>query len=259
MSALDKIELIENKKLGLVDLAMLLIVMQQLFEVTHRKFTIKNQSHKEGSTDYIYEIHGDLSDIGCFSGAVLNALGQFITIASKVSWEEPKEEYAVKKLNHYKNICGIKALFSIAIMKLNYKNESRFHDWFDVTAYNILNIFGTPNEGFENNVESLIDESHIENISNSAINTIIKDWIRIYEKEQLPSNYYKNETIGICIIRKFIPNDNPKFLKLSRPGFDYNEEEHDFIAKKLFDLNTNNWFDPNPRRINELYDQETRE
>ena len=53
-------------------------------------------------------------------------------------------------------------------MKLNYKNESRFHDWFDVTAINILSVFGKPNDEFENNVESLINESHIENISNLA-------------------------------------------------------------------------------------------
>nr|WP_314839232.1 hypothetical protein [uncultured Flavobacterium sp.] len=259
LKALDKIELIENKKLGLVDLAMLLIVMQQLFEVTHRKFTIKNQSHKEGSTDYIYEIQGDLSDIGCFSGAILNALGQFITIATKASWEEPKEEYAIKKLNHYKNICGIKALFSIAIMKLNYKNESRFHDWFDVTAINILSVFGKPNDEFENNVESLINESHIENISYLAINKLIKDWIKVYDSGQLPQNYFTTKFTGTCIVRKNIPLENPKFLKLSRPGFEYNEKEHDFIAKKLFDLNTSNWFDPNPRRVNDLYDQETRE
>lgn len=241
LNALDKIELIENKKIGLVDLAMLLIVMQQLFEVTHRKITIKNDFNEENKLKYIYDLNGNLSEFGSFSGAVLNILGQFITIASKSSWEEPKEEYSLKKLNHYKNICGIKALFSIAIMKLNYKNETRFHDWFDVTAYNILSIFGKPNEEFKNTVERLIKESNIENLSNLTINSMIKDWIKIYVSEKLPSNYYKNNQTGICIVRKFIPSDNPKFLKLSRPGFIYDEQEHDFVKQELFSLETSKW------------------
>jgi hypothetical protein len=241
LTALNKMELIENKKLGLVDLAMLLIVMQQLFEVTHRKATIKNDFNEDNKLNYIYDINGNLSEIGSFAGAMLNILGQFITIASKFSWEDPKDDYVTKKLNHYKNISCIKSLFSIAIMKLNYTDINRFHEWFDVTSYNILSVFGKPNDGFENTIENLINESHIKNISNSAINTIIKNWISNYENERLPPNYYNNRSTGVCIIRKYIPQENPKFLKLSRPGFIYTEREHDFLKQELFNLETEEW------------------
>ena len=100
----NKIKQIDNKKLGLVDLAMLLIVLQQLFEVTHRKFIIKNDYRAENQINHIYEINGNLSEIRSFAGAILNIIGQFITIASKFTWEEQNDEYAIKKLNHYKNI-----------------------------------------------------------------------------------------------------------------------------------------------------------
>jgi hypothetical protein len=250
--ALDKIEKIENKKLGLVDLAMLLIVMQQLFEVTHRKFVIKNDFQEETKINHIYEINGNLSEIGSFAGAILNIIGQFITIGLNANWEEPNDEYNIKKLNHYKNISCLKILFSLAIIKINYNNDVRFNDWFDISALNILTIFGNPNEGYENEIESLINDSHIENISNSEINKIIKDWMNRKDKGLFPPNYYNAEKVGICLIRKFIPNqENPKFLKLSRPGFIYNELEHDFIAEKLFDVNTKDWFNSNPRKIDE--------
>lgn len=251
--ALDKIEQIENKKLGLVDLAMLLIVMQQLFEVTHRKFIIKNDYTGENKINHIYEINGNLSEVGSFAGAVLNIIGQFITIASKSTWEEPNDEYGIKKLNHYKNSSCVKSLFSLAIIKLNYANDPRFNDWFDVSACNILNIFDHPDESLESVIESLINDSHIEDISKSEIMIIIKNWIKINTLNQFPSNYFNAGKIGICLIKKFIPNqENPKFLKLSRPGFYYDEHNHDFIADQLFDLKTKNWFDANPRKMNEI-------
>jgi hypothetical protein len=251
--ALDKIEQIDNKKLGLVDLAMLLIVLQQLFEVTHRKFVIKNNYLEKNQINHIYEINGNLSEIGSFAGAILKIIGQFITIASKFSWEEPNDEYAIKKLNHYKNISCIKVLFSLAVIKIHYANDIRFNDMFDVSAYNILNIFGIPNNTFENEIENLINDSHIENISGLMLNNIIKDWINIYSNKKFPLNYFHTEKAGICLIKKFIPNqENSKFLKLSRPGFVYDENERDFIAENLYDLNSNNWFNSNPRKIDEL-------
>jgi hypothetical protein len=239
--ALIKVEKIENKKIGLVDLAMLLIVMKQLQEVTHRKFILKNEINDKNTSKYIYEIDGNLSEIRSFSGAVLNLLGQFITIALKSTWEKPEDEYTEKKLNHYKNISCITSLFSIAIIKKSYSDNLRFTDWFDVTSYNILKIFGKPTEGFESIIENLISDSHIEELSNTEINKIIRSWIAIYENKQYLPNYFENETTGICLIRRFIPNDAPKFLKLSRPGFDYDEQEHDFIFSELFNLETAQW------------------
>ena len=82
---------------------------------------------------------------------------------------------------------------------------------------------------------------------------LIKDWININSNKEFPSSYFITENAGICIIRKFIPNqENPKFLKLSRPGFVYDEQEHDFIDEKFYDLNTNNWFNSNRRKKDEL-------
>ena len=244
LTALIKIEEIENKKLGLVDLAMLLIVLEQLFEVTQRKFTIPSyENKKDDAPNYIYEINGNLSEIGSFAGAILNIVGQFINIGLQSKWEEPMDEYGLKKLNHYKNISCIRLLFSLAIIKINYNNDVRFNDWFDVSALNILSIFGNPDDNFENEIETLINNSHIENISNTDINSTIKQWIRENNKNQLPTNYFHSEITGICVIKKFIPNnEKPNFLKLSRPGFDFNLSEHDFVSDELYHIESKKWF-----------------
>lgn len=243
LKALHNFENYKDKKLGLVDLAMLLIVLKHLFEVTHRKYTIKNETTISDEENYIYNIHGNLSEISSFSGAILNVLGEFINVALQSEWDDPKDEYTLKKIAHYKNISSINSLFSIALIKLNYQGDSRFTDWFDVTAFNILNVFSAPNEGFEKEIENLINESYIKDISNQSINEIIREWITTHNDQQIPPHYFNNENSGICLIRKFIPSqDNPKFLKLSRPGFNYNEKEHDFMNEELFNIENNKWF-----------------
>lgn len=241
LTALTKVKKIDNKKIGLIDLAMLLIALKQLQEVTHRKFIIKNEINDENKTEYIYEIDGNLSEIRSFSGAVLNIIGQFINIALKSTWAKPEDEYTEKKLNHYKNISCSTLLFSLAIIKKSYSGNPRFSDWFDVTSYNILNIFGKPAKGFESTIENLINDSHIDKISNIEINQVITNWIIIYENKKYPRNYFKNKNTGICLIRRSIPNDIPKFLKLSRPGFNYDEQQHDFVFSELFNLETEKW------------------
>ncbi|NRS87779.1 hypothetical protein HNQ02_000686 [Flavobacterium sp. 7E] len=253
LKALYNFENYKDKKLGLVDLAMLLIVLKHLFEVTHRKYTIKNETETPAELNYIYHIDGNLSEIGSFSGAILNILGEFINVSLQSEWDEPKDEYTLKKLMHYKNISCINSLFSIALIKLNYKSDSRFTDWFDVTAFNILNVFSAPNEGFEKEIENLINESYIKDISNQSINEIIRKWITKHNDQQIPPQYFNNKNSGICLIRKFIPSqDNPKFLKLSRPGFDYDEKEHDFMNEELFNIESNKWIKSKKSLVNEL-------
>ncbi|WP_431244229.1 hypothetical protein ACQ9BO_07650 [Flavobacterium sp. P21] len=242
LKALYKFENHKDKKLGLVDLAMLLIVLKHLFEVTNRKFTIKNETETAQEQYYIYHIPGNLFEIGSFSGAILNVLGEFINVALQSNWDDAKDEYTVKKLAHYKNISCINSLLSIAIIKLNYKEDSRFYDWFEVTALNILKIFGIPNEAFEKEIENLITASYILDISSESISEIIRAWIKKHNDQFIPAHYFNNNNSGICIICKFIPNqDNPKFLKLSRPGFNYDEKEHDFLNENLFNIATNSW------------------
>ena len=72
--------------------------MKQLQDVTHRKFILKNDITDVNTSSFIFEINGNLSETKSFSGAILNLLGEFITIGYKSTWEQPKYEYTQKKL-----------------------------------------------------------------------------------------------------------------------------------------------------------------
>ena len=116
-----------------------------------------------------------------------------------------------------------------------------------------MKVFGSPNKGFEIEIENLIADSYIENISNESINEIIKAWINTHQNHQIPAHYFTNDNSGICLIRKFIPSqDNPKFLKLSRPGFNYDENEHDFMNEELFNIESNKWIKSKKSLVYEL-------
>lgn len=251
--ALAKAEENENNKIGLIDLAMFLIVMKQLHEVTHRKFSLKIESEEHLDNNFIFDTQGNVSYLDNFTGAVLNLIGQFNNMGLNSTFETPEDDYTAKKLEHYKNISCVTSLFSLAIVKSNYNNEPRIKDWVDITALNLLTVLGTPSVNDENLIANLVTNSHIENLSHKEITSIIMKWIETYKTKEYPSHYFENEITGICLVHKYIPSEeNPKFLKLSRPGFNYHEQLHDFIADTLFDLRTNNWFDTNPRKIDEL-------
>jgi hypothetical protein len=43
----------------------------------------------------------------------------------------------------------------------------------------------------------------------------------------------------LCLVNKFLPsNDNKKFIKIVRPGFDFDDDEKDFILKELYQIDT---------------------
>lgn len=241
-TALVKAEEIENNKIGLIDLAMFLIVMKQLHEVTHRTFTLRIESEEPLGNNFIFDTLGNVSYLDNFPGAILNLIGQFTNVGLNSKFETPEDEYTAKKLEHYKNSSCITSLFSLAIVKSNYKNEPRFKDWIDVTALNVLTVLGIPSENYEAIIKELIKTSNIKTLNTGELMNIINRWLEIFQSKEFPGNYMEVETVGMCIIKKFIPSaENPKFVKLGRPGFDYDEKEHDFIIPELFNLETATW------------------
>lgn len=251
--ALLKAEEKENNTIGLIDLAMFLIVIKQLHEVTHRTFSLKIESEKPLENNFIYDVHGKVSNLDSFTGAVLNLIGLFSLVGLGSTFEIPEDEYTAKKLEHYKNISCITSLFSLAIVKCNYKNESRFNDWVDITALNVMKFLNVPTTNYQTVVDELIKTSNIKTINGDDLKHVINYWMDTFLSKKLPKNYIEVENVGFCLIKKHIPSyENPKFLRLVRPGFEYNEDNHDFIINTLFDLKTNDWFNSNPRKVDEL-------
>ena len=68
---------------------------------------------------------------------------------------------------------------------------------------------------------------------------LLVEKIQNWQIKSKSHDYYAAKNLGICNVVKRIPSEGSlKFLKLSRPGFEYNEEEKDFILSQLYNYAT---------------------
>ena len=216
---------------------MFLIVLHQLSDVTNKKIVLK----KEGIDDILFNMKGSLSTLENFSGAVLNLIGAFCNMSLKSKWSSSDDEYISQKLVHYKSLASIRALFSLALIDNYYGNVDKFEGWVEVMAYNALKVFGVPVNNFEDRLQNLIEETHLEEIKKNSMVITIQDWIKAFSDKSFKPEIFYNQKTGYCLLRKCIPSDNPKFIKISKPGFIYDMTENDFIAHELFDLQRECW------------------
>lgn len=225
-------------ELGLVDMAMFLIVMKHLIEFTERKVTFKVEDENNGP-QVLFPLLGNLSELSSFSGAILNLIGHFVNLIYKLPFVEINDEYLSMKLSHYKILVKRTALFSLALIKENYKHHENGEKWADILAYNIIGIFQKLEKGYEKQLEAFLDNSSLENKDANNMTGIIEKWQEDYDALKVQNNILVSEKFGVCEIVKKIPdNGSPKFLKLARPGFRYNEEENDFILEQLYNCKT---------------------
>ncbi|WP_338357503.1 hypothetical protein [Yeosuana marina] len=228
----------KNYKLGLIDMAMFLIVMKHLIEFTERKIIFKvDETNQE--TYVLYPLSGKLSELTSFSGAILNLLGHFVNLLFHAPFQEVDDEYINTKLKHYKTLVKRTALFSLAMIKENYKNHEQGDKWANILAFNIINQLGLPEEGFEKHLEEFLKNTSIKNQEINNLTTIINNGLVQYNSFKESNEFHFSDSLGICEIIKRIPLSGPtKFLKLGRPGFEYNFESNDFILSKLYNYET---------------------
>lgn len=228
----------DDSELGITDLSLFLIVMHQLNDVTTKKVYLK----KEDTEEILFKIEGSISTTDNYSGAVLNLLGAFFTMSLKSKWVTSNDEYILQKMAHYKALGCTNALFALAIIYNRYGELEKFEGWIEVMAYNSLKVFGLPAANYEEVLQNLFKEIYVDDLSlNTLVNTI-KGWIKSYCGNVLRPEIYYNRKTGYCLIKRYIPPNKPRFIKISRPGFAYDITESDFISHELFDLHTECWF-----------------
>ena len=224
----------KDHQIGLVDMAMFLIVMKHLIQFTDRKVVFK-ESVDNTFESVLYPLRGNLSGLSNFSGATLNLLGAFVNLLCRSQFENGHDEYTQHKLMHYQVLVRRTSLFSLAIIGENYHDHENGSNWADLLAFNIIAKCGGLEIGFEQHLSEFLKNTSIDRDQESSLLERIQSW-QIKSKSH---DYYAAKSLGICNIVKRIPSKGPlKFLKLSRPGFDYNDEEKDFILSKLYNCTT---------------------
>lgn len=224
----------KNHQIGLVDMAMFLIVMKHLIQFTDRKVVFK-ESADNSYESVLYPLRGKLSGLSNFSGATLNLLGAFVNLLCRSSFDSGHDEYTQNKLIHYQVLVRRTSLFSLAIIGEIYHDHENGSNWADLLAYNIIDKCGDLEIGFEKHLSEFLKNTSIDRDQEDSLVERLENW-QIKSKSH---DYYAAKKLGICNVVKRIPSEGPlKFLKLSRPGFEYNDEEKDFILSQLYNCNT---------------------
>tara|TARA_B100000787_G_scaffold161314_1_gene141034 strand:+ start:1461 stop:4067 length:2607 start_codon:yes stop_codon:yes gene_type:complete len=231
---LNKSIIAKDHQIGLVDMAMFLIVMKHLIQFTARKVIFK-ESADSSYEDVLYPLTGKLSELSNFSGATLNLLGAFVNLLCRSQFENGHDEYTQDKLIHYQILVRRTSLFSLAIIGEIYHDHDNGTNWADLLAYNIINKCGDLEIGFEKHLSEFLKNTSINRNQEDALVERIQNW-QIKSKSH---DYFTATNLGICNVIKRIPSEGTiKFLKLSRPGFEYNIEEKDFILSQLYNCTT---------------------
>lgn len=223
---------LKDHQIGLVDMAMFLIVMKHLIQFTGRKVIFK-ESVDNTYEEVLYPLTGKLSELSNFSGATLNLLGAFVNLLCRSQFESAHDEYTQKKLIHYQVLVRRTSLFSLAIIGEIYHDHENGSNWADLLAFNIIEKCGELEIGFEKHLSEFLKNTSIDRDQEKSLVERLENW------QAKSHDYYAAKSLGICNVVKRIPSEGPlKFLKLSRPGFEYNNEEKDFILSQLYNCAT---------------------
>lgn len=224
-----------NYNVGLIDMAMFLIVLKHLIEFTEREVVFRVDSETEEKI-ILFPLSGNLSELTSFSGAILNLMGSFVNLLCKSSFMEVDDDYMSTKFSHYKTLVKRTSIFCLSLIKENYKYHEKGSKWADLLAYNILRKFGKIEKGFEKNFEDFLKNCSIKQKESGSLSLHIEEWMFRVDEIDKSKDLHITDKLGVCCIVKTIPPNGPtKYLRLGRPGFEYNGETNDFILSDLLD------------------------
>ena len=228
----------EGYQVSLIDFAMYLIVLKQIVDFVNRKVIFKVDSDIKDPV--ILPVLGNLTELNSFSGALLNLLGGFINLLNHASLFSTSDEYLTKKKEHYIKVTRRSSLFCLAIAKQSYSYDKAKVKWFDSLAYSTFLKLGYPEENLNNLLEEFVTNSNLQDVSLESILNQIEKWKNEYKELKSNEEYFISDQLGVCYINKSIPNSGlAKFLRLSRPGFEYDLQSNDFELEKLYDVKAN--------------------
>ena len=188
VQALKVTNSLESYEIDIVDLAMFLIVANQLKNYAESKVVLKISADTEESNVTLLPTLGNLSELDSFSGVLLNTLGAFINIIVKFKLKEYPDEYNQKKATHYMQLVKNVALFLLSIMRQSYKGHTNGELWSDVLAYNLLNNFGTLDADYEMKLKGFY-KSEINNCKESDSVDILNKWDLNFKNGKLPIDF----------------------------------------------------------------------
>ena len=238
--SLDKAINIKNHFIGLVDLAMYLIVLNNLIDFAEREVILKVHEKDEENTKHVlFPVQGSYKELSSFNSAILNLVGKFITLLNQSSFQETTDHYSQDKLEKYKLLCRRTTLFTLATMRSKYDDSDQLSDWYNIMAYNIQKHFGKLELGYERFLENYERNISLNHFSIEKTKYVLNCWDKDFNEISNSSNLYDSKYYGICRIIKTVPKEaKAKFYLLARPGFHYTDKYKDFVLSQFYNIKT---------------------
>ncbi len=245
----------DKRALDLSEFAMFLITLKQAINFACTPLSIKIISEGE-EFDNLPLLHLKSRDWGnsSYSNIIVNTIGSFVNAMCASSIEKHEEEYYTQKLEHYKKLSLMNALFSLAIVKGISTYDDEVKTRLDILAYNVLFKLGSARDlvnktTYAHQLEDFLilkevyflhcKSEVVKELTSEQLINFIRDWNEDFEGLNHNPRYLISNEFGVCRIQKFIPYiEEPKYLRLARPGFEFSDEHKEFELPELYDCQT---------------------
>jgi hypothetical protein len=212
---------------------------QRTVSITVREKIDGNYSTKTINKVFL-PVYGSFKELNNFTGAVFNIIGKFsLMLIYLDNLEKIEDEYQQKKFEQYQELTIVYSLFLLAALDQNHsRNRSIFNSkiWIEILASDLLFWFNGRRIDYRKEFETIAENSSIKNFNLGEALEFVNEMTRL----DLNTNYfiYNDDRFGYCAIEKRIPQTNPRYYKISKPGFSSNDVDDVFMLDKLVEIQT---------------------
>jgi hypothetical protein len=243
---LDKAMTLPVRYISQLDICHFLIVTKNLIRTAEREIMFKveeklDHEYKEKKiNDYFFKVYGKYHELDNLTGAALQIIGKFSLLMMRSKRDVMiGDEYQLKKMKRYNELVVVYSLFLLAVLSQKHsqiENNPIERKWLKILVFDILFLFGNHSIDLIKEMETLKQQSSIKDIDISEVMTFISGLKDQYSK--INKDLYFHDKFGYSFIEKQIPEIQPKFYRISKPGFQFNEINDIFTLSKLVEIST---------------------
>ncbi len=250
LKALEKSVQIKKRKISLIDVCQYLIIVKTLLRITQRTIEYKTQvkiDNKIKTKSHQQEflpVYGGYEELNNFTGIVLNTIGKFnLMLYYNGGFESISDEYQCKKFEEYKKLTLAYSIFTLAILRQKHLQSNTLLNakiWIESLTFDLFQKIKQKVD-YRLQFEKILQYSSLRNIDlNEAVTFAYEMTDQFFQNR---TNCFYHDQFGYCQIEKRIPDNNPKFVKISKPGFPYDEFDDIFTLDKLVEMQTGRLFE----------------
>ena len=175
--SLDRAIQLKHHSIGLIDLAMYLIVLNNLIDFADRDVILKEHEKGEEKIKHVlFPIEGCYDVLTSFNSAILNLVGKFITLLNCKSFQETTDHYSQDKLEKYKILSKRTTFFILAAIRSKYNDTDKISLWYDLTAYNIQKHFGKLEPEFDHFLDNFGRNISLKHFTLEKTKNVLERW-----------------------------------------------------------------------------------